>query len=151
MDKFAEFNEFSLAKYNKERAVLRRVKKQRDSESTSMYTIHCTYDLEFNKVEKTMKQVVRFLHISQPKYNVMCILGKRYPRTAAEFVISGLPGDFVSDKAGKRMKLATPFTWETELSVCVYCIVISCCRPRVIMPRHGKHCWTVTRFHSWHY
>lgn len=29
---------------------------------------------------------------------------------------SGLPGKFQPDRAGKRMKLPTPVTWETQLS-----------------------------------
>lgn len=64
----------------------------------------------------TLKQMIRQLHISSPNYQVMCLLGKKYPLTEQEFRVSGLPGNFDIDKAGQRMKLPTPETWETLLS-----------------------------------
>jgi telomerase protein component 1 len=46
----------------------------------------------------------------------MCILGKKYPKTPEDFARSGLPGNFERERAGKRMKLPVPETWETLLS-----------------------------------
>ncbi len=43
-------------------------------------------------------------------------VGKKYPERESEFVTMGLPGKFEPEKAGKRMKLPTPETWETLLS-----------------------------------
>jgi hypothetical protein len=65
----------------------------------------------------TLKQLIRQLHISKPVENVMCLLGKKYPATFEEFMQSKLPGIFDSEKAGKRMKLPVPETWETQLSL----------------------------------
>ena len=45
----------------------------------------------------------------------MCFI--RYPETSDEFYISRLPGVWDPDKAGKRMKLPTPETWETQVSM----------------------------------
>src|ERR1700678_2029109 len=54
--------------------------------------------------------------ISTPTSSVMCILGKKYPTTQEEFTKSGLTGTFEPARAGKRMKLPVPETWETLLS-----------------------------------
>lgn len=42
---------------------------------------------------------------------------RRYPNTPEEFRQSRLPGVFDSTRAGKRMKLPTPETWETQVSL----------------------------------
>ena len=41
----------------------------------------------------------------------------RYPLTLEEFYQKRLPGTFDETKAGKRMKLAVPETWETQVSL----------------------------------
>ena len=41
----------------------------------------------------------------------------RYPSTLDEFYQSRLPGTFDEERAGKRMKLPTPETWETQVSM----------------------------------
>jgi len=41
----------------------------------------------------------------------------RYPATLDEFYQARLPGTFDEDKAGKRMKLPIPETWETQVSL----------------------------------
>jgi len=64
----------------------------------------------------TLKQVIRKVHVSHPAEPVMCILGKRYPMDEEKFLKSGLNGEFQKERAGKRMKLPTPETWETQLS-----------------------------------
>ena len=40
----------------------------------------------------------------------------RYPADESSFAFSGLPGHFESSMAGKRMKLKTPETWETQIA-----------------------------------
>ncbi|CAD8135332.1 unnamed protein product [Paramecium octaurelia] len=66
----------------------------------------------------TMKDLIQMFHISQPKYNVMCILRCRYPLNQDEFK-QLFPQDdrvFEQQKCGKRMKLPNIITWERELS-----------------------------------
>ena len=41
----------------------------------------------------------------------------RYPSTLDEFYLARLPGTFDESKAGKRMKLPVPETWETQVSL----------------------------------
>ena len=48
---------------------------------------------------------------------VVILLMFRYPTTPEEFRRSRLPGVFDSTRAGKRMKLPTPETWETQVSM----------------------------------
>lgn len=65
----------------------------------------------------TLKQLIRQLHISKPLQYVFGLLGKRYPATYEDYLASGLPGIFESEKANKRMRLAIPQTWETQISM----------------------------------
>jgi telomerase protein component 1 len=65
----------------------------------------------------TLKQLIRQLHISSPVENVLALIGKKYPSTYEEFMLTKLPGIFDSEKCGKRMKLPTPETWETQISM----------------------------------
>lgn len=65
----------------------------------------------------TIKQLIRKLHIKEPVQYVMSIIGKKYPSTLEEFYQKRLPGTFDETKAGKRMKLAVPETWETQVSL----------------------------------
>ena len=63
----------------------------------------------------TMKDVVGLLHI-KPTLLTSAILGVKYPSTPLEFE-KKFPGEiFKEESAGKRMKIKTPVTWETELS-----------------------------------
>jgi len=48
---------------------------------------------------------------------VLGILGKRYPQTFQEFTAMRMEGAFDSSRAGTRMKLAVPETWETQVSL----------------------------------
>jgi hypothetical protein len=41
----------------------------------------------------------------------------RYPSTLEEFYKCRLPDTWEEEKAGKRMKLPTPETWETQVSL----------------------------------
>ncbi|GFU38289.1 telomerase protein component 1 [Trichonephila clavipes] len=85
---FAKFDEYQLAKYNREK-----------------------------KAEGyTLKQLIRLLHLKSPANEIMCLLGKKYPETAEVYRKSGLPGLWEHRRAGQRMKLPTPETWETQIS-----------------------------------
>lgn len=109
--KFGDFDAYQLGKYNKERTIKRKLKKIKEEQAKG--------NAKAAKPEKpmiTLKQMIRQLHISSPNYQVMCLLGKKYPMTEQEFRVSGLPGNFDPEKAGQRMKLPTPETWETLLS-----------------------------------
>ena len=64
----------------------------------------------------TLKNLIRTLHIKDPGYAVMSILGKKYPEDEESFKKTRLDGIFDPELAGKRMKLKTAYTWETELS-----------------------------------
>ncbi|VDO03877.1 unnamed protein product [Rodentolepis nana] len=95
VEKFQEFDQYQLAKYNKPIIVKSR---------------------GVGEVKLSLKKMIRNLHISKPVDSVMCLLGKTYPLSASEFLESGLPGQWDPDMAGVRMRLPTPYTWETELS-----------------------------------
>ena len=45
----------------------------------------------------------------------MGILGKKYPLNKEEFRAARLPGQFDVKRAGKRMALTVPETWETQV------------------------------------
>ncbi|KAJ8268578.1 hypothetical protein COCON_G00137500 [Conger conger] len=64
----------------------------------------------------SLKKMIQRLHIRDPAELVMAILGKRYPRDAQAFLRSGLGGVWQSERAGQRMKLEQPDTWERSLS-----------------------------------
>ena len=49
--------------------------------------------------------------------NLPCFQLCRYPGSFAEFSKSRLPGVYNEELAGKRMKLPTPETWETQVSL----------------------------------
>ncbi|XP_075925797.1 telomerase protein component 1 [Petromyzon marinus] len=104
VEKFPAFNEHQLAKYNKEgqKRGLRKEAPPGEAEK------HYKYSLKY---------MIRNLHISKPVHSVMSLLGKRYPGDLATFARSGLPGAFDSRRAGTRMKLAVPETWETQVSL----------------------------------
>ena len=72
---------------------------------------------EVERLTFTLKQLIRKIHISEPVEPVMCLLGKRYPEDPETFRRSRLPGTWDESRAGKRMKLATPETWETMVSL----------------------------------
>ena len=72
---------------------------------------------ELQRMSFTLKQLVRKIHISAPVDHVMSLVGKRYPDNPEAFRRSHLSGTWDQDRAGKRMKLATPETWETQVSL----------------------------------
>ena len=71
---------------------------------------------EMERLSFTLKQLIRKIHIKDPVEFVMCLVGKRYPEDPELFRKSGLPGMWDQGRAGKRMKLPTPETWETQVS-----------------------------------
>mmetsp|Transcript_24240 Transcript_24240/g.43116 ORF Transcript_24240/g.43116 Transcript_24240/m.43116 type:complete len:583 (+) Transcript_24240:253-2001(+) len=73
---------------------------------------------QIKKPEISMKQLVRKCHVNAPPKEVLSILGKKYPATEEDFAKSGLGQfePFDPSRSGKRMKIPTPITWETELS-----------------------------------
>eukprot|EP00731_Ephydatia_muelleri_P016594 Em0009g1018a len=74
-------------------------------------------EAEIKRLSFTLKQLVRKIHISEPVEHVMCLIGKSYPEDPEAFRRSRLPGTWDQDRAGKRMKLSTPETWETQVSL----------------------------------
>jgi len=111
VSKFPDFDAYQLGKYNKERSIKRKIKKQKEEKASNPDA-----KVPDTKPMLTLKQLIRQLHISQPSLNVMCLLGKKYPLTESVFKELGLPGKFEEDRSGRRMKLPTPETWETLLS-----------------------------------
>lgn len=47
---------------------------------------------------------------------VVTVTGKRYPEDPESFRRASLPGIWDENKAGKRMRLPVPETWETQIS-----------------------------------
>ncbi|VDM16938.1 unnamed protein product [Hydatigera taeniaeformis] len=103
VEKFKDFDQYQLAKYNREVTETKKNRGRRRNNKTSSFTL-------------SLKKMIRLLHISQPVYAVMSLLGKTYPMTISDFIESGLSGDWDPYIAGTRMRLPVPYTWETELS-----------------------------------
>ncbi|XP_039355049.1 telomerase protein component 1 isoform X3 [Mauremys reevesii] len=64
----------------------------------------------------SLKALIRWLHISKPAQHVMSLLGCRYPSDLNSFSRSHLPGPWDPTRAGTRMKLPQPQTWDRQLS-----------------------------------
>ncbi|XP_004390075.1 telomerase protein component 1 [Trichechus manatus latirostris] len=140
-DKFAQFDEYQLAKYNprKHRAKKRPRQPPRPPKSGRPFSQTQKYlpkflwffkdeqkkfEAAYNAVPKkkdqprfTLKKLVQRLHIQEPAQHVQALLGYRYPANIQLFSQSRLPGPWDSSRAGKRMKLSRPETWERELSL----------------------------------
>ena len=105
-EKFPSFDEYQLAKYN-------RSMKGPDTE-------HLQGEEERQEVlrgrDYDLKRLVRLLHLSDPARLVMGVVGRRYPASQEVFRQSRLDGVFDPLLAGRRMKLVTPVTWETQIS-----------------------------------
>ena len=143
--KFVEFDVYQLGKYNKDKSKKKKkvenkkkekgeeggetkddsvVPLQRSDTSTTVeseLSVAVPSDTETEEeVERlsfTLKQLIRKIHIWEPVEPVMCLLGKKYPEDPETFRRSRLPGTWEEERAGKRMKLATPETWETTVSL----------------------------------
>ncbi|XP_064148316.1 telomerase protein component 1 isoform X2 [Loxodonta africana] len=139
-DKFAQFDEYQLAKYNprKHRAKKRPRQPQHPPKSGRPFSetqylpkfvrffkdeqkqFEAAYNAVPEKKEQprfTLKKLVQRLHIQEPAQHVQALLGCRYPSNMQLFSQSRLPGPWDSSRAGKRMKLSRPETWERELSL----------------------------------
>lgn len=140
-DKFAQFDEYQLAKYNprKHRSKTRSRQPPRPqrtkppfSESGKCFpksvwplkNEQISFEAAYNAVSEkkrlprfTLKKLVEQLHIHEPAQHVQALLGYRYPSTLELFSRSHLPGPWDSSRAGQRMKLQRPETWERELSL----------------------------------
>ncbi|XP_064416478.1 telomerase protein component 1-like [Latimeria chalumnae] len=156
-DKFKEFDEYQLAKYNTRKQRGKHGKKQLDEETAGeqrakevvkrVQCLQAVYE-GFQKTRKgnkqvasesrscdsvpeaaeednmtrrkkgpefTLKKLIGQLHIKEPVYHVMCLLGRRYPSDITSFSRSHLPGPWDPQLARKRMKLSQPETWERLL------------------------------------
>lgn len=116
--KFPEFDVYQLAKYNKERSQKKKVKKQKEVKGRSLSPgLGGELTRQNTQPPKiTLKQLIRKVHLGQPAEQVMSILGKKYPVSAQSFEQSGLRGEWQTSRAGQRMKLPVPETWETLVS-----------------------------------
>ncbi|XP_021378535.1 telomerase protein component 1-like [Mizuhopecten yessoensis] len=144
--KFPNFDKYQLAKYNKDSSKKKKKKKTKeakqskkkkslfDSDSSDSsdsdsedellkrQISNIVYDekeseAELSQAKFSLKQLIRKLHITEPVEHVMCLIGKRYPDNMETFYQSRLPGTFEEERAGKRMKLPIPETWETQVSL----------------------------------
>ncbi|XP_070701511.1 telomerase protein component 1 [Pempheris klunzingeri] len=136
-DKFKQFNEYQLAKYNTRKHRCKhsrnrsKVKKPTDQElahwanlvRSDESVLKKFLQLEGSKVvdkkqsEFNIKKMIQKLHIKEPAEHVMAILGRKYPADLKAFTHSGLKGVWDRERAGKRMKLKEPETWERLLSL----------------------------------
>ena len=87
-----------------------------DSEGSVVEDETSETEEELERQTFTLKQLIRKMHISEPAEHVMCLVGKKYPEDPEAFRRTRLSGIWDQDRAGKRMKLPTPLTWETEVS-----------------------------------
>lgn len=87
-----------------------------DDDDSSVVKSDAESPEELERLSFTLKQLIRKIHIAEPVEHVMCLVGKRYPEDPETFRKSRLPGTWDQDRAGKRMKLPTPETWETQVS-----------------------------------
>ena len=105
-EKFLDFDEHQLAKYNK------------SLKGPSMEGVEMEEREEIMRGrDYDLKRLVRLLHISDPADFVLAILEKKYPEDKEKFRQSRLEGMFEPSRAGQRMKLKTPITWETQISL----------------------------------
>ncbi|KAA0719495.1 Telomerase protein component 1 [Triplophysa tibetana] len=111
-DKFKKFSEYQLAKYNTRRHRCKHNKKRKKGKLRSEERVA----VDKKQSEFSLKKMIRGLHIKDPAEFVMAILGKKYPSDAQSFSRSGLSGVWDRERAGERMKLKQPFTWERKLS-----------------------------------
>ncbi|KAL6489721.1 hypothetical protein MHYP_G00000660 [Metynnis hypsauchen] len=122
VDKFKQFGEGQLARYGARRRRRRRATDFPPDLTKKWADLLRTYPSDLEKhsqrdqSEFSMQKLIKRLHIKEPAEFVMSILGKKYPADAKAFERSGLSGVWQSDRAGQRMKLKQPDTWQTTLS-----------------------------------
>ncbi|KAK6310921.1 hypothetical protein J4Q44_G00189760 [Coregonus suidteri] len=134
-DKFKQFNEYQLAKYNtrkhrckhnRSRPKCKKPSTQQLEKWANMLGSDATNLQKYLKMERavvdkkqsefSLKKLIKRLHIKEPAQHVLAILGKRYPGDPKAFSRSGLSGVWDRERAGQRMKLKQPDTWERKLS-----------------------------------
>ncbi|NP_001297242.1 telomerase protein component 1 [Heterocephalus glaber] len=137
-DKFAQFDEYQLAKYNlRQHRAKRRPRRPPRPPKTeppfsgrlhvlgflwSLTDVQTKFEVAYDAEKKnpswfTLKKLVQRLHIHKPAQHVQALLGYRYPSSLQLFSQSRLPGPWDSSRAGKRMKLPRPETWDRKLSL----------------------------------
>ncbi|KAL6103821.1 tep1 [Pungitius sinensis] len=137
-DKFKQFNEYQLAKYNtrKHRCKHNRnrpkSKKPSDEQMKKWANLLRSDESILKKFLKedgsrapvdkkqnefSIKKMIEKFHIKEPAEHVMAILGKKYPADPKAFTRSGMKGSWDRERAGQRMKLREPETWERLLSL----------------------------------
>uniref|UniRef100_A0A8C6PWJ7 Telomerase associated protein 1 n=1 Tax=Nothobranchius furzeri TaxID=105023 RepID=A0A8C6PWJ7_NOTFU len=109
-DKFKEFSEYQLAKYNTRKHRCKHYRKKKKAEGNKPA-------VDKKQSQFSLKKLIRRLHIKEPAEHVMAILGRKYPSDAKAFTRSGLKGEWDRERAGQRMKLKEPQTWERLLSL----------------------------------
>uniref|UniRef100_A0A096MDF2 TROVE domain-containing protein n=1 Tax=Poecilia formosa TaxID=48698 RepID=A0A096MDF2_POEFO len=139
VDKFKQFSEYQLAKYNTRKHRCKHSRKKpkvkicAKSYSTlkkvlGLFLEAVQIEMEFQlkgsrevvdkkQSEFSIKKLIKKLHIKEPAEFVMAILGKKYPGDAKAFSRSGIKGVWEPDRAGQRMKLKEPQTWERLISL----------------------------------
>jgi telomerase protein component 1 len=120
-EKFAGFKVYQLGKYCSEGKRKRGlIKAKAASKKNAPAAVSAEPVIAAAKEKKlNMKSLIRLCHVKSPAESVMSVLGKRYPASQDVFADSSLAREgleFKEDRAGKRMKIPTPVTWETELS-----------------------------------
>ncbi|XP_053293523.1 telomerase protein component 1 isoform X3 [Pleuronectes platessa] len=134
-DKFKQFSEYQLAKYNTRKHRCKRSPKSRKGKKPteaqlkqwadtlrsepSILKKFLTTDkkvVDKKQSEFTMKKMIKRLHIKGPAKHIMAILGKKYPADLKAFNHSGMEGVWERERAGQRMKLKEPETWERLVS-----------------------------------
>ncbi|KTF72846.1 hypothetical protein cypCar_00038029 [Cyprinus carpio] len=136
VDKFKQFTEYQMAKYNTRKHRCKHNKKRKKGEKISAAQWKKWGDLvrvddsilkkyldsqnrtakDTKQSEFSLKKMIKRLHIKEPAEHVMAILGKKYPSDLKAFSRSGLSGVWERERAGKQMKLKQPDTWECKLS-----------------------------------
>ncbi|XP_048050287.1 telomerase protein component 1-like isoform X2 [Megalobrama amblycephala] len=136
VDKFKQFTEYQLAKYDTRKHRCKHNKQRKKGEKISaaqwkkwadhlrvedsilqIYLESLNHDTKDKKqTEFNLKKMIKRLHIKESAEHVMAILGKKYPSDPKAFSRSGLSGVWERERAGKRMKLKQPDTWECRLS-----------------------------------
>ncbi|CAL8278850.1 unnamed protein product [Lota lota] len=135
-DKFKQFSEYQLAKYNTRKHRGKHNKRSKAKKHSPVQVARWAKMLSMDEKvltkmlnlgeahtaidkkqkEFNMKKMIARLHIKEPAQHVMAILGKKYPASARQFIHSGLRGEWDRKRAGQRMKLEQPETWERLLS-----------------------------------
>ncbi|XP_031153943.1 telomerase protein component 1 isoform X2 [Sander lucioperca] len=135
-DKFKQFNEYQLAKYNTRKHRCKHSKrkaKKPNAQQLKLWASLLRSDesvltkfmqgdgskavVDKKQSEFSIKKMIKKLHIKEPAEHVMAILGKKYPADLKTFTHSGIKGAWDRERAGKRMKLKEPETWERLLSL----------------------------------